>query len=63
MNGKGEVLNSGVFIPDFSDCIVIPAYDTVKEKKYQQKKHPSRAQKKRQTLELIKDYEDEEFEK
>lgn len=67
MNGKGEVLDSGSFSPDFSDCITIPVYDTtpeqrkkaVQSKKYKEYKNPSRAQKKRELQRLI----DEEFEK
>lgn len=58
VTGRGEVQESGQIVPDFSDCITIPAYDTrVKDRKYRQQKHPSRAQRKQELLDLL----DEEF--
>jgi len=64
MQGDGQILESGSITPDFSDYYTIPAYDT-KEKKYMQHKHPSRAMKKRQARELIKESEiyNDDFEK
>lgn len=63
MTGKGEILDSISYTPDFSDFYTIPAYDNSKSEKYRRLKHPDRAAKKRETAKMIKDYEDEEFEK
>ena len=58
MTGNGQVQESGQIIPDFSDYITIPAYNTrVKDRKYRQQKYPSRAQRKQELLDLL----DEEF--
>ena len=63
MNGRGEIMGSGTFEPDFTDCIVIPAYDNeIKDKKYKEYKHPSRAKKKQQMKKLIEEYEEDELE-
>lgn len=63
MQGNGQILDSGEFVPDFSDCIVIPVYDT-KKKKYMETKYPSRAKKKRETQQLIDEEEyDDDFER
>ena len=64
MQGNGQILQSGSFTPDFSECYTIPVYDT-KKKKYMQHKHPSRAMKKRETQALIEESEldDDYFEK
>lgn len=67
MNGKGEISESGQIIPDFSDCLVIPAYDTppsIREKKYRQQKHPTRAQRKQELFDLLDEIaeDDEELE-
>ena len=65
MTGNGEVLESGQIVPDFSDCITIPAYDTrVKDRKYRQQKHPSRAQRKQELFDILDEIaaEDEELE-
>lgn len=63
MTGKGEILDSISYTPDFSDFYTIPAYNNSKSEKYRRLKHPDRAAKKQETAKMIKDYEDEEFEK
>lgn len=65
MTGNGQVLESGQIVPDFSDCITIPAYDTrIKDRKYRQQKHPSRAKRKQELIDLIDEElaDDEELE-
>ena len=65
MRGDGTVIDAGEYIPDFSDCITIPVYDNVKKKKYNQKKYPSRAKKKRELQTIIEESEliDDDFER
>lgn len=63
MKGNGEIVQTGTYTPDFSDCIVIPCYpnDRISEKKYRECKNPSRARKKKELQQLLEEYE-EEFE-
>lgn len=61
MSGKGEILGSGTLEPDFTDCITIPVYDnTVRDKKYREHKHPSRAKKRQELRRIIDEYEEED---
>ena len=65
MNGKGELQDSGQFIPDFSDYITIPVFDGPPPKKEIDKRKRTRAQEKRELQDLIDEYyaEQDEFEK
>ena len=62
MTGRGEVLDSGTFEPDWSDCITIPVYDnSVKSKKYREYKNPTRAQNKQELRRIVEEYEEEDY--
>lgn len=64
MQGNGEILDSGSLTPDFSDCITIPVYDNIPNQvqKRNRLKNPTRAMKKRDLEEQIREYEEDEFE-
>ena len=64
MQGNGEILDSGSLVPDFSDCITIPVYDNIPNQvqKRRRLKNPTRAMKKKELNDLIREYEEDEDE-